>query len=81
MRRFSGLKRGRAVLVRIPHVVDGRDPPRYFWHIGKVLAVWKKGVRIAIIDIKTLETRRIIELSHCSLDRWCSLGMEITLPS
>ncbi len=80
MHRFSGLKRGRAVLVRVPHVIGSLYPPEYLWHIGKVLAVWKEGVRIAIVDIKTLETRRIIELSHCSLDLCCSLGMEITLP-
>ncbi len=75
------LKRGRAVLVRLPHVTNSLHPQEYRWHVGEVVGIRKKGIRVAIVDLGTLETMRVVELSYCSLDRHCSLGMEITLPS
>ena len=74
------LRRGRAALIRLPHVVDGLHPPKYDWHIGRVVAVWEKGIRVAVVDPDTFEVVRIVEMSRCSVPEFCSLdNIDITL--
>lgn len=80
MSRSLKLKPGRAVLIRLPYVIDSLRPPRYDWHIGRVVAVQEGGVRVAVVDSETFETVRVVELSLCSLRQYCSFGMHITLP-